>query len=565
MALSLAVRICAVGLLLAALGAASDAAAQPIPLGPQFQVNTYTTASQWSPSVAADAEGGFVVVWQSDGSSGGDADDWSIQGQRYDSAGSAAGSQFQVNAYVTGSQRNPCVAADADGDFVVVWQSYGSPGGDASAYSIQGQRYDSAGSAVGSQFQVNTYTDYFQVTPSVAAEADGDFAVVWASYGWGGDTSGYSIQGQRYDGAGSAVGGQFQVNTYSGASQLYPSVAADADGDFVVVWQSIGSLGDDTNDWSIQGQRYDSAGSAVGGQFQVNGYTTNAQARPSVAANADGDLAVVWYSNGSSGGDTSGYSIQGQRYDSAGSAVGGQFQVNTYTPSLQLAPSVAAQAAGDFVVVWQSNGSPGGDTSNTSIQGQRYTPAAAAVPSLSPAALAGAALLVWLAVCAARRRRTPIAAAPLEPPVVERRRTCHARVMPDFSLFGDEHVRQYEATGGRTGHDWNGTSVLVLHTLGRKSGETRKFPLIYGRDGKDYVIVASRGGSPEHPGWYKNLLAHPDVKIQVRDAILPVTARTASAAEKKRLWPTMTAQWPDYDKYQAATTRDIPVVVLSPR
>jgi deazaflavin-dependent oxidoreductase (nitroreductase family) len=137
--------------------------------------------------------------------------------------------------------------------------------------------------------------------------------------------------------------------------------------------------------------------------------------------------------------------------------------------------------------------------------------------------------------------------------------------MPDYSLFGDEHVRQYEATGGQTGHDWNGAAVLILHSLGRKSGETRKFPLIYGRDGKNYVVVASRGGSPEHPGWYKNLLAHPDVKIQVRDAVLPVTARTASAAEKQRLWPTMTAQWPDYDKYQAGTTRDIPVVVLSPR
>ena len=137
--------------------------------------------------------------------------------------------------------------------------------------------------------------------------------------------------------------------------------------------------------------------------------------------------------------------------------------------------------------------------------------------------------------------------------------------MPDSTLFGDEHVKQYEATGGKTGHDWNGTSILILHTRGRNSGKVRKFPLIYGREGKHYIIVASRGGSPENPGWYKNLLAHPDVEIQVRDAVLPVRAVTASAAEKKRLWPTMTAQWPDYDKYQAGTTRDIPVVVLHPR
>ena len=103
--------------------------------------------------------------------------------------------------------------------------------------------------------------------------------------------------------------------------------------------------------------------------------------------------------------------------------------------------------------------------------------------------------------------------------------------MPDFSLFGDEHVRQYEATGGQVGHDWNGTHCLVLRTRGRKTGEIRKFPLIYGRDGEDYVIVASRGGSPEHPGWYKNLLAHPDVEIQVWGDVLPVRARTGTAAD----------------------------------
>ena len=137
--------------------------------------------------------------------------------------------------------------------------------------------------------------------------------------------------------------------------------------------------------------------------------------------------------------------------------------------------------------------------------------------------------------------------------------------MPDFSLFGDEHVRQYEATGGKIGHDWNGASCLILHTIGRKSGETRKFPLIYGRDSGDYVIVASKGGAPEHPGWYLNLLAHSDVAIQVRDKVIPVTARTGSAADKARVWPTMTAQWPDYDAYQAKSSREIPVVLLRPR
>jgi deazaflavin-dependent oxidoreductase (nitroreductase family) len=143
--------------------------------------------------------------------------------------------------------------------------------------------------------------------------------------------------------------------------------------------------------------------------------------------------------------------------------------------------------------------------------------------------------------------------------------TWQASAMPDFSLFGDEHVRQYEATSGKVGHDWNDTSVLILHTTGRKSGETRKHPLIYGRDGDDYLIVASKGGAPEHPGWYKNLLAHPEAKIQVLDQVIPVTARTASSEEKRRLWPVMTTEWPAYDQYQQKTERDIPLVILQRR
>jgi deazaflavin-dependent oxidoreductase (nitroreductase family) len=126
-------------------------------------------------------------------------------------------------------------------------------------------------------------------------------------------------------------------------------------------------------------------------------------------------------------------------------------------------------------------------------------------------------------------------------------------------------VRQYETTGGKVGHDWNGTRCLILHTTGRKSGDTRKFALIYGRDGGDYVLVASKGGAPDNPGWYKNLVAHPDVKIQVWGEVIPVTARTGSPEDKRRVWPAMAKQWPGYDEYQAGTKRDIPVVLLTPR
>jgi deazaflavin-dependent oxidoreductase (nitroreductase family) len=137
--------------------------------------------------------------------------------------------------------------------------------------------------------------------------------------------------------------------------------------------------------------------------------------------------------------------------------------------------------------------------------------------------------------------------------------------MPDYSLFGDEHVRQYEETDGEVGYMWNDATCLVLTTTGRKSGEPRKFALIFGQDGEDHLLVASKGGAPEHPGWYLNLQANPEAVIQVKGDVIPVTARTASAEEKARLWPIMLEQWPNYDEYQTKTDRDIPVVVLSPR
>ncbi len=137
--------------------------------------------------------------------------------------------------------------------------------------------------------------------------------------------------------------------------------------------------------------------------------------------------------------------------------------------------------------------------------------------------------------------------------------------MPDFSLFGDEHIAQYEATGGKVGHDWNGTDCLILRVKGRKTGQLRKFALLSGRVGEDYVLIASKGGYPKNPGWYENLVANPECEIQVWDEIIPVTARTGSPDDKKRVWPGMVKVWPDYDNYQAGSPRDIPVVLLRPR
>ena len=131
------------------------------------------------------------------------------------------------------------------------------------------------------------------------------------------------------------------------------------------------------------------------------------------------------------------------------------------------------------------------------------------------------------------------------------------------NLFGDEHVRRYRETGGKVGHIWRGGStILLLTTTGRTTGEKRTSPLIYAEDGAAFVIVASKGGAPDHPGWYKNLEKTPEVELQVRDEVFPAHARVAEGEERDRLWRKANEVWSHYDEYQTKTDREIPVVVL---
>lgn len=338
------------------------------PLGGQFQVNTYTASLQRSPTVAAFLSGDFVVVWHSFGSDNGDPSFSSIQGQRYASDGSPLGAQFLVNTFTTSLQGDSSVAAHPGGDFVVVWSSYGSFGNDSDYASIQGQRFTSDGSAAGSQFQVNSYTPGGQYYPAVAVAASGDFVVVWSSQ----ESQFFypSIQGQRFASDGTAVGTQFQI---SSATSLYQeaAVASSPDGGFVVAWHSDTAINGDGDSSSIQGRRYGSDGVAVGGQFLVNTYTTGAQTLAAVSTNAAGDFTVAWQSYGSGEGDTDLESVQGQRFASDGTAVGAQFQVDSYTTNGQTYPAVVVDAFGDFVVAWQSYGSYGSDP-DLAVQGQRF-------------------------------------------------------------------------------------------------------------------------------------------------------------------------------------------------
>ncbi len=209
----------------------------------------------------------------------------------------------------------PGVVLGEDGSFVVVWQGLGSADTDISLWSVHGQRYAADGLPMGDEFQVNTYTTDGQTGAEVSIAADNSFVVVWTSDGSEDTDSGsLSIQGRRYASDGSPLGGEFQVNTFTTSDQAGAALAQGTAGDFVVVWDSIGSPGSDSSNRSVQGQCFAADGSPIGEQFQVNSYTTPEQNRPEVAIDSGARFVVLWESYGSDGTDSSRYSVQGQRF-----------------------------------------------------------------------------------------------------------------------------------------------------------------------------------------------------------------------------------------------------------
>ena len=323
-------------------------------IGSEFPVNTTTTSYQENPRIAMDADGDFVVAWK--GYSQGASDD--IYAQRYNADGSTAGSEFRVNTFTSNIQNKPTIAMDADGDFVVAWVSYYQDSGERNVYA---QRYNADGTVAGGEFPVNTTTTSWQKAPSIAMDADGDFVVAWVSIGQDGDSLG--VYAQRYSADGSTAGGELAVNTYTTNSQYSPSIAMDADGDFVISWNS---LNQDGSGLGIYAQRYNADGNAAGGEFAVNTTISGFQEAPSTAMDADGDFVIAWHSNGQDG---DGYGIYARRYNANGSAAGGEFQVNTYTSSHQSYPRTAMDADGDFVVAWNGFNQ---DSGTYGVYAQRY-------------------------------------------------------------------------------------------------------------------------------------------------------------------------------------------------
>lgn len=353
------------------------------PIGPEFRVNTHTTERQHGPAAALAANGQFVIVWSStlqDGSQDG------IYAQRYGSDGNPLGLEFRVNSTTTSSQVNPTVALAADGDFVVAWQSFGQDGWD---YGIFAQRYDANGSAQGSDFKVNTFTSFPQVNPAIAMDATGNFVIAWQGFLGAVAESNYGIFAQRYDSSGNAIGSELQINTFTTARQSQPAVAMNADGDFVVTWESYGQDGSHVG---VYAQRYDRTGLAQGPEFRANAYTTGEQYDPSVAIDAGGNFVVTWTSEAQDG---STYGIYAQRFTAMGTPDGSEFRVNSFTTSGQTFPAIAMDQEGGFVVAWTSD--QDGGVGSLGIYAQRYLkPAPEATISVPAQAVRGEPLTFTL-------------------------------------------------------------------------------------------------------------------------------------------------------------------------
>ncbi|MEH6631655.1 MAG: Ig-like domain-containing protein [Halopseudomonas aestusnigri] len=328
-------------------------------LGAEFQVNTYTSIHQNDSSVTALSGGGWVVTWtsnyqDSDFSSG-------VFGQVYHADGTRDGDEFLINSHTAGNQKVSSVIALNSGGWVVTWISDGQ---DGSGNGVFAQVYKVDGTKLGDELAVNSYTDGDQSNFSVTSLADGGWVVVWSSMGQDGSSLG--VYGQAYHANGTKQGIAFPVNSYTDDAQFQASVAPLEDGGWVITWVSYGQDGPGS-DYGVYGQVYNADGSIQVGEFLVNTFTDGFQYQQSVEGLSGGGWVVIWL-NEAPNSVTFG-EIFGQAYNADGNKLGTEFQVNTYTDSFQVDPSITALSDGGWVVTWTSYGQ---DDRGAGVFGQAY-------------------------------------------------------------------------------------------------------------------------------------------------------------------------------------------------
>jgi hypothetical protein len=334
---------------LVVIAASGGAPAQsPAPLGAELRVNSYTAGGQRAPVVAMSPDGGFVVVWEDlDVLPPGNGRDGSVSGvfgRRFDPSGTALASEFQVSTYTRGTQQQPALDMDGRGGFVVVWSSAVQDGSDSGIFA---RRFDAAGTALGVELQVNTYTANAQWDPAVGVDRDGGFVVAWSSSRQDGDGEG--VFARRFTASGDALGAEFSVNVHTSGEQKTPAIGVDDDGDFVVAWASER----DGYDYGVFARRFDSAGTARGGELQVNAYTRDNEHQPAVAIDRAGNFVVAFTRVGGDESDALAR-VFVRLFDAAGEPRSGELAVPPVVPSQDqpFPPALAMDPSGGFVVAW---------------------------------------------------------------------------------------------------------------------------------------------------------------------------------------------------------------------
>jgi hypothetical protein len=313
-------------------------------MGDEFQANAYTTHYQYWPRVAALGEGKFMVVWQSYNNEGDNK--YHAFSQRYNADGSKDGTETRLDGDLGQNAEYPVLAGRTDGSIHVAWNRHT----DGSGHGLFGRSFDGSGNALTGNVLTNSYTGSHQERGDVVGHPGG-YIVVWQSNGQ--DGSNYGPYGQRLNTVGAKVGSEFKVHTYTQSYQRYPRVGAYDNGAFVAVWESTN---EDASGTGVYCQRFKADATKINNPFRVNTYIVGSQEKPDVSAWSDGRFVVVWYSynqDGENGG------IFGQRYNSDGTPAGKEFQVNSYTAYEQRYPAISTVSGAGFIVTWNSQAQDG--------------------------------------------------------------------------------------------------------------------------------------------------------------------------------------------------------------
>ena len=355
------------------------------PKGAESRVNTNNPNNQSTTSIALLANDNYVVTWSDDNPAALDNSLSGVYARIYKADGTAVGNEFLINQNTDGDQYNSAIATSATGKFVVTWVSNfetGDPGN-----GIRARVFNSDGSPLSAEFQVNSVTANNQLKPSVAMADDGSFVAIWESQGQDGAT--FGIYGQRYTSAGVATGGEFQISTYQfnpvlPRDQRTASIAMRGDGSFVVTWTSNEGT---TYGNEIYARRYDASGVAIGNEFRVlnPGATSGVMGnqRDSIVTLTDGGgFIITWTSDDQSLSDKSGTGVYARRFNATGFPIEAAFLVNSGGMVLnQDNASIAANASGNFIVAWTSEGQDG---SAGGVYAQGFTIPLSAPPVLTP-------------------------------------------------------------------------------------------------------------------------------------------------------------------------------------